>query len=150
VKRCAVDTNVLIYAHLSSFTQHGRARQYLQDFLADPTSVLVVVPIILHELVHVITDARRFEHPVKMEEAIAIARLYLNRTNIECVDIGARAIGLTFELMEQYRLGRNRVADSLLVATLLQHGVDELITCNEVHFAVFDEITTIDLTRVAS
>ena len=38
---------------------------------------------------------------------------------------------LTFELMEQYRLGRKRVADSLLVATLLQHGVDELITCNE-------------------
>ena len=51
--------------------------------------------------------------------------------------------------MEQYRLGRKRVADSLLVATLLQHGV-ELIICNEADFAVFDEITTIDPMRVTS
>ena len=102
--RRAVDTNVLIYAHLVSFPEHARVKQYLQALLSDPESVLVVTPIILHELVHVVTDGRRFDEPVKIEEAIALARLYLNRTNVECLDVGASSVELALALIERYRL----------------------------------------------
>lgn len=142
--RRAVDTNVLIYAHLASFPEHARAKQYLQTLLSDPASVLVVTPIILHELVHVVTDGRRFDEPVKIEEAIALARLYLNRTNVECLDVGASSLERAFALMERYALGRKRIADTLFVATLLDHGVNELVTCNESDFAVFEELTVVN------
>ncbi len=142
--RRAVDTNVLIYAHLASFPEHARAKQYLQTLLSDPESVLVVTPIILHELVHVVTDGRRFDEPVKIEEAIALARLYLNRTNVECLDVGASSLERALALMERYALGRKRIADTLLVATLLDHGVNELVTCNESDFAVFEELAVVN------
>ncbi len=142
--RRAVDTNVLIYAHLASFPEHARAKHYLQTLLSDPESALVVTPIILHELVHVVTDGRRFDEPVKIEEAIALARLYLNRTNVECLDVGASSLERALALMERYALGRKRIADTLLVATLLDHGVNELVTCNESDFAVFEELTVVN------
>ena len=46
--------------------------------------------------------------------------------------------------MERYGLGRKRIADTLLVATLVDHGVNELVTCNESDFAVFEELTVVN------
>jgi len=76
-----------------------------------------------------------------MAEAIALARVYLNRANVECVQIGASAVDRTLTLLETHGLGRNRIADTLLVATLLEHGVRELITCNDADFRVFEGIS---------
>lgn len=144
MNRQAVDTNIFVYAHLASFQEHAAAQNYLHSRLADPESVLVVTPAILHEFVHVITDRRRFEVPVKIEEAIALARLYLNRTNVECLDIGPSSVAMAFSLMEKHRLGRKRLADTLLAATLLEHGVDQLVTRNVADFAVFEHLRVID------
>ncbi len=142
--RRAVDTNILVYAHLASFPEHLSAKRYLQDFLSLPDSVLFVTPIILHELVHVITDSRRFDEPVKIPEAIALTRLYLNRTNVQCLEIDAAAVELAFDLIDQHQLGRKRIADTLLVATLVHHSVEELVTHNRSDFEVFAEIRTVD------
>jgi toxin-antitoxin system PIN domain toxin len=145
--RRAVDTNVLVYAHIASFPEHPAAKRHLEAFLAEPDSSLVVVPLVLHELVQVITDGRRFEEPVSMPEAIAVARLYLNRSNVQCVEIGAESVGRALALLETHQLGRKRIADALLAATLLEHGVFELITNNEAHFQVFEEITCVNPLR---
>jgi toxin-antitoxin system PIN domain toxin len=142
--RRGVDTNVLVYAHVASCPEHGAAKRHLEGFLALPDSSLVVVPLVLHEFVHIITDGRRFAEPVTMAEAIAVARLYLNRSNVECVDVGAPSVGRAFDLLETHQLGRKRIADALLAATLLEHSVVELITSNEAHFRAFEEITCVD------
>ena len=142
--RRGVDTNILVYAHIASFPQHAAAKRHLEEFLARLDSVLVIVPIVLHELIHIITDARRFDEPVSMSEAVALARLYLNRSNVECVEIAAASVGRTLTLLETHQLGRKRIADTLLVATLLEHGVNELITCNDSDFRVFEEISCLN------
>ena len=142
--RRAVDTNVLVYAHIASLPEHPAAKRHIEEFLAQPDSSLVVVPLVLHEFVHVVTDGRRFEEPVSIAEAIAVARLYLNRSNVQCVEIGAESVGRALALIEAYQLGRKRIADALLAATLLEHGVVELITNNEAHFRVFEEITCVN------
>jgi len=73
--RRAVDTDVLIYAHLPSFPDHEAVRRYLLEQLRQVGVKLVVTPLVLHEFVHVVTDGRRFEPPISMGEATAIARL---------------------------------------------------------------------------
>jgi predicted nucleic acid-binding protein len=128
--RRGIDTNVLIYAHMAELPQHEAVRSYLLDQLAQDDITLVVTPGILHELVHVITDARRFNPPVAMADALAVARGYLNRTNVECLSVGAHTLVSAFTLMERHQLGRKRIADTLFTASLLDHGVRELITCN--------------------
>jgi predicted nucleic acid-binding protein len=142
--RIGVDTNVLVYAHIPSLPEYLTVRRDLLGRLREPSTHLVLSPTILHELVHVITDGRRFEPPVEKSEALSIGRLYLERENVECLSVGEAEVIRAFQLMERYRLGRQRIADTLFVATLLQAGVTTLLTCNEKDFAVFSEITTID------
>ena len=114
-----LDTNVLVYAQIPAFEVHGRVRRFLLAQLADPELVLVVTPGVLHEFVHVITDPRRFETPVSMPEALAVARLFLGRSNLECLAPDHAILLESFDLLERHRLGRKRIADTLLAATLL-------------------------------
>ena len=49
-----------------------------------------------------------------------------------------------FRLLERHALGRERIADTLLVATLLRHDVHHIITCNPGHFDSFEGLTVVD------
>lgn len=105
--RRGIDTNVLIYAHMAELPQHEAVRSYLLSQLAQDDVTLVVTPGILHELVHVITDGRRFDPPVTMKDALAVARGYLDSANIECLSVDESSLVRAFELLERYQLGRN-------------------------------------------
>lgn len=142
----AVDTNILVIAHVAAATHHARVRRYLVGQLAEPNVTLVVTPLILHEFVHIITDARRFAPPVSMHEATAIARLYLEHSNIECLSTDREAIALALSLIDKHQLGRKRIADTLFAATLLENDVREIVTCNPSDFAVFNAFTLADPT----
>ena len=142
--RRGLDTNVLVYAHVASLPEHGVVRDFLTRQLARRDVTLVVTPSILHAFVHVVTDPRRFEPPVPMGEALAIARLYLGRANVECVPTDADALAHVFTLVDRHGLGRKRLADTLLAATLLRNGVSELITCNRSDFEAFSGLQTVD------
>ena len=135
--RIALDTNLLVEAHLPGLRRHQLARDYLLEQSAISDVVLAVTPLVVHEFVHVVTDARRFEPPVAMSEALAISRGYLARSNVECLPIGEDAIVLAIEFLERHRLGRKRIADCVLAATLLTHGVHRLATFSPGDFAVF-------------
>lgn len=142
--KLGVDTNVLIYAQMPALPQHGRARSYLLDKLQRGDTTLVLTPSILHEFIHLVTDSRRFAPPVGMREALAVARLYLNRPNIVCLAADEASTHLAFDLLERYRLGRRRLADTLFAATLLRNGVRTLLTCNPQDFRVFEGLEVID------
>ncbi len=145
--RLGVDTNVLIYTHLPSNPTQQSVREFFQERLSNHNNVLAVTPLVLHEFVHVVTDARRFDPPVSMSDALATARLYLRRSNVECLNADEDVLVSAFSLLERHRLGRKRIADTLLAATLLRHDVHELITCNPSDFEVFEELHVIDPRR---
>ena len=142
--RRGVDTNVLLTAHVPVLAAHGEVRTFLQRQLADPDVTLAVTPIVMHELVHIITDPRRFDPSASMSEAIALARRYLGRTNVECLPVDVDSLDLALALLDHHRLGRKRIADALLAATLLTHGVSERITCNPGDFVVFEGLRVTD------
>jgi predicted nucleic acid-binding protein len=144
VDYCGLDTNVLIYAQMPAFETHELVRRNLLSHLQQPDVTLVVTPMILHEFVHVITDSRRFDPPVPMREALAAARLFLGHANVMCLAVSEESTLRAFDLLGRYRLGRKRIADTLFVATLFQHGVSELITCNPKDFTVFPGLAVTD------
>jgi toxin-antitoxin system PIN domain toxin len=145
VKR-ALDTNVLVYAHLPGFAEHERVRAFLQTELRKTDVTLCVTPMVLHEFVHVITDPRRFVSPVTMSEAVTVARSYLGRENVECLSVNEDVIREALALLDRHSLGRKRIADTLLAATLLQNGVAELVTCNPQDFRLFEGLSVTDPT----
>lgn len=142
--RRGLDTNVLVYAHMPKGPHYSAVRRYLVEQLSREDVTLVVTPIILHEFVHVVTDGRRFDPPVSMPDALAVARSYLGRTNVECISLDEDSLSTAFDLMERHQLGRKRIADTLFAASLLNHGVRELITCNTDDFRLFEALTLID------
>ena len=139
-----LDTNVLIYAHIPALPEHERVRRFLLAQLGLEDVVLVLTPAVLHEFVHVVTDARRFEPPLTMPEALAVARLYLGRSNVECVGADEADLSSAFDLLERHGLGRKRIADALFAATLLNNGVSELVTCDAGGYRQFDGLTVVD------
>jgi predicted nucleic acid-binding protein len=145
--RRGLDTNVLIYAHLPSLPDHEIVRRYLLEQLRQERVKLAVTPMVLHEFIHVVTDGRRFEPPISMGEATAITRLYLGRSNIECLAIDEAVLQDALALLERHGLGRKRIADTLLAATLLCHGVEEIVTCNPADFQPFERLKVIDPRR---
>lgn len=130
MRKIAIDTNVLVYAHVPQNAEHERVRAHLRALLNANDVVVCVTSLVMHELIHVITDARRFSPPVSMTEALAIARNYLTASNVECLPVDGPSTLLALGLLEDHALGRKRVADSLLAATLLEHDVTTLVTCN--------------------
>ncbi|MEP7011630.1 MAG: TA system VapC family ribonuclease toxin [Acidobacteriota bacterium] len=142
--RRGVDTNVLIYAHMPELPHHVAVRGFLRDQLARDEVTLVITPAVLHEFLHVVTDGRRFDPPVAMAEALTVARVYLEHPKVECVSIDAQGAAVAFELMERHQLGRKRIADTQFAASLLGHGVHELITCNTSDFKIFDGLALVD------
>lgn len=138
--RTGLDTNVLIQAHLPGLARHQLARDYLVEQLEVPDATLAVTPLVLHEFVHVVTDERRFDPPVSMSEAVAIARGYVGRSNVECLAVDEGSLLLALDLLARHRLGRKRIADALLAATLLTHGVRRLATFNVADFAPFEPL----------
>lgn len=77
-------------------------------------------------------------------EALPLAKGYLGRTNVDCLAIDAPAIHLALKLLDTRRLGRKQIADTLLAATLLRHGMHAMMTCNPGDFATFDQLAVID------
>jgi predicted nucleic acid-binding protein len=142
--RRGVDTNVLIYAHMPESPHHARVRSFLLDQLSRDDVILVITPVILHELVHIVTDGRRFLPPLSMSDALALARVYLEHANVECIRLDVAAVASAFELIERHQLGRKRIADTLFAASLLGNGVHELITCNPGDFQIFEGLTLLD------
>jgi predicted nucleic acid-binding protein len=142
--RIGIDSNVLIYAHVASLPQHRMVRSRVLGLLRDPSTTVALTPLVFSELVHVITDPRRFEPPVEMAEALTVARGYLGRENVECLAIGEPEMRRALDLLERFHLGRRRLADTLLVATLLEAGITTLMTANQADFRIFNEIRLLD------
>jgi predicted nucleic acid-binding protein len=85
-----------------------------------------------------------------MSEAAAVARLYLGRTNVGCLAVDEAIVQGALALLERHGLGLERIADTILAATFLHHGIDEIITCNPGDFSPFEGLKVIDPRRASS
>ena len=142
--RLGLDTNVLIHAHLQVSQDSEKVRTFLKSLLHEAGVRLFLSPLVLHEFVHIVTDARRFEPPVAMSEAVALARGYLHRSNVECLPVDEQAMALALQTIERKSFGRKRIADTLFAATLLTNDVSSIVTCNPGDFVSFEELEVID------
>jgi predicted nucleic acid-binding protein len=98
----------------------------------------VVVPSVLSEFIHVVTDRKRFDDPMPMEEARQRARRIWTQTETEQLHTDDIAMECFFDWHEKFRLGRKRLHDTMLAATLYTAGVTSLLTLNPSDFRIFD------------
>lgn len=99
---------------------------------------------ILAEFLHVATDPRRFEQPLSMSDAIEISMDLWHSPDVERLTMGPEVHSRICDLMLRLRLGRKRILDTQLAATLELAGVAQLATLNGRDFKIFPFLEVID------
>lgn len=98
---------------------------------------MAVTAQVLAEFAHVVTDPHRFERPLEMTEAVEMCDQWWNAQECRTVhsDFEAGALFLTW--VDELRLGRKRLLDTLLAASLHSACVRRIAATDWRDFDVF-------------
>jgi predicted nucleic acid-binding protein len=134
--RYGIDTGFLVAVELAEHPEHGSTRARLGELIAAGDR-LSLAPQVLAEFLHVVTDARRFERPLEMDEALRLAGQWWTAREVDQVFPSDAATHQFLAWMERHSLGRKRVLDTMLAATYQGAGIHSLLTLNARDFRVF-------------
>jgi predicted nucleic acid-binding protein len=133
----ALDTDVLVAWTMGGAPSHRAVRVLLEGELAARGGRIGVLPQVLHEFLHVTTDPKRFQAPLAMADALSRADRLWNARDVVRIVPGPAVVPRTLRLMEELRLGRKRILDTAIAATLEAAGVTRLATLNAKDYRVF-------------
>jgi predicted nucleic acid-binding protein len=131
-----IDTDFLVAAEICGHPFHRQADALLRSLVEDGHN-LAVAPQTLAEFIHIVTDPNRMPQPLAMFEAISRAEHWWQAAEVVRVFPDEQAVTNFLAWLAQYQLGRKRLLDTLLAATLQQAGVKRLISNNERDFTAF-------------
>ncbi len=137
-----LDTGFLVAAEVAEHAEHTNARLILGRLLA-AGDLIAIAPQVLAEFIYIVTDPRRFTHPLDLTAARQLAEQWWTASDVVPVfpDDGATKQFLGW--LAHFSLGRKRLLDTLLAATHRQAGVHSLLTTNPADFGVFGVFTCI-------
>jgi predicted nucleic acid-binding protein len=131
-----LDTSFLVAVEVASHADHASARSRFQKLLK-AKDAFALAPQILAEFIHVVTDPRRFSAPLTVERAVERADVWWNAAEVVHVLPTAESTVLFLGWLEDHRLGRKRLLDTMLASTFRAGGVTSILTLNRDNFAVF-------------
>lgn len=138
----ALDTDVLVHWTMSGAPQHAAARRLVQEELAAGARI-AFAPQTCWEFLHIATDARRFPRPLSMPRALARLRAWWDAPETVRLEPDASVVHAVMELMSRHGLGRKRILDTALAATLRVCGVRRLATFNARDFVALGFIDVV-------
>ena len=134
--RRGIDSSFLIALEIREHEQHRLAHE-LVDRCITAGNRFALTPEILAEFIHVACDPRRFVQPLLLSEALRVARDWWEAAETEQLHTDAASVAVFFDWMTCHRLGRKRILDTMLAATLHEAGVKSLLTLNPDDFRIF-------------
>jgi len=132
-----IDTDVLVAWAMAGTPRHLAARKLFQQEARAGGGWLGLTPQVLQEFLHVVTDPRRFENPLDMPRALKMVHALWEAEETVRILPAVEPVPRTVELMNRFQLGRKRILDTALAATLELAGVPRLATFNPADFQVF-------------
>ena len=138
-----IDTNILVYARNTRSWFYDKAKE-IRDQANRGEIEGCISPQNLAEYYRVITDPRKIEKPLSVEEASRDIERYLRAMKIEKLTIDSNTISRAAEMARRYQIQGVKTFDLWLIATMLSNGVDTIITANEDDFKNFKEIRVIN------
>ena len=131
-----IDTDFLVALEMEIHEQHKAVHRLLTRH-AKRGETFALCPQVLAEFIHVVTDRKRFAQPMEMSVAIRQAEIWSTAVDVKQYLPHENAIELFFHWMNQHRLGRKRILDTMLAATYATEGVTKIATLNEDDFRLF-------------
>ncbi|MBI2298778.1 MAG: type II toxin-antitoxin system VapC family toxin [Armatimonadetes bacterium] len=142
-----IDSNVLVYANSASAPMHAAAAAALTE-LDRSGEVLWISRRTIRECL--VATTRLPYLPVSVRSELA-ARVRAWERRYRVAEDGPDVTARLLKLFEQVLVGGKQVHDANLVATMLVHGIDRLLTHNTADFDRFEQwIEVLPLSRWAT
>lgn len=144
-----VDTSFLVGLAVREHPVHPACwGMFEKEILGRPGS-MALAPQVMAEFAHVVTDPRRFERPLAMPEALELCGQWWDAQECRPVHTDFDAGALFLIWMEEFRLGRKRLLDTLLAAAYRRAGVERIATTDWRDFNVYGVFEIIRLDSAA-
>jgi hypothetical protein len=118
-----VDANLLLYAKIREYPEHGRARAWLDGVLNADFKVGIAWPTV-QAFVRISTNARLFPRALSPDLALRQVEEWLALPNVWSPLPTERHLETLGRVIRQARAVGNLVSDAELAALALQHGLE--------------------------
>jgi predicted nucleic acid-binding protein len=137
-----IDTNVLVYYTFDDFEpeKHSKSFDLIQK-LAESGAKFFISPQIVREYFAVVTNPRYLSNHLSPKAAIQEIRAFL--ADFELLNTDYASMEFLFLLLEKYNIIKQDVHDANIVVTMLENGIQQIITFNKDHFEKIKEIKVI-------
>jgi uncharacterized protein len=129
-----VDVNLLLYAVITGFPQHKRARQWWESTINGPREVGLASPA-LFGFLRIATSPRVLETPLTVEAAIEYVTSWLAQPNVRLLSVTRNTLDLACQLLAGVGTAGNLTTDAQLAAFALE--LDAELTSNDSDFGRF-------------
>jgi len=123
----AIDTNVLIFAEITSSPQHARARELLAELSEGAAAWAIPWPC-AYEFLRVVTHPRVYHPPVPLEVALRDLHAVLGSPSLILLSETPRHAEVMRAVVRESGATGNLIHDAHIAALCLEHGVTELFT----------------------
>ena len=123
----AIDTNILIYAEISTSEYHKTAFDMLKELSEGAIPWAIPWPCI-YEFLRVVTHPRVYHPPVPMTVALKDLQQLLQAPTLLLLNETSRHTEIMSKVLEASGVTGNLVHDAHIAALCIEHGVTELIS----------------------
>ena len=133
-----LDTSYLVGLAVREHPAHDSCLRLFDTEIRGRDGSMALAPQVLAEFCHVVTDARRFERPLEMADALELCELWWNARECRQVAVDSEVGALFLTWMHTHRLGRKRLLDTMLAAAYHRGGVTRVATTDWREFETYE------------
>jgi predicted nucleic acid-binding protein len=139
--RAVLDTNVLLTATDTGRKEYAKAREALDEWPARGTTLYTTGQILREYLSVATRPVERNGLGLSQADSVANARAFCGRLRL--LDENEKVNTRLLALLDDVACRGKQVHDANIVATMLVHGVDTLVTLNADDFVRFEKLVRI-------
>ena len=127
--RILLDTNILVHAYNKSSPYQKIASGVIKKAMQGKIEAYLT-PQVLYEFFAIVTNSKRVEHPMSLDEAADLCAELWECREIEKVDPTPLAPKEVFKLVKELKLSKGRVFDCVLAITAKENKLEVIYTEN--------------------
>jgi uncharacterized protein len=131
------DINLLLYATVSGFPEHVRARRWWEELLGGSADVALTGPAVFG-FIRICTNPRIFDRPLAVDDALERVQEWLDQPPVRFLLPGPRHIEIAFRLLRHLGTAGNLTTDVQLAAHAIENQAE--LHSNDSDFARFPEL----------